>query len=165
MALYFSTNSAMPTTGPHTPLATGTATKTHQQVAAPSTQSIQVVSFGVEFATALTAPATIELVETNVAATVTAHVAAGVQPYDATAIGGSSSVTLGTAATGYNASAEGAITATRTGHEKVLPTGASEYIWEWTPGREFTLQKSFFGRIRISTGVTVNAFTWLIWLE
>jgi len=162
MALYLSTNGAMPTTAAQAPLATGTAIKTHQQLAPPSTNALGIVAFGVEFATALTVPATIELIETNVAATVTAHVAAGVQPYGAQAVGGASKLTLGTAGTGYNASAEGAITATRLGKYKVLPIGATEYEWEWTPSREFTIQRGFFARIRISTGVTINVLTWTI---
>jgi hypothetical protein len=165
MGLFFSTNAPMPTTAPQTPLATGTAIKTHQQIAVPSTQTIGVMAFGVEFATALTAPATVELVETNVAATVTAHVAAGVQPYDAAAIGGTTSMTLSTTGTGYNASAEGAITATRTAKLKILPIGATEMEWEWTPGREFTVQRGFFLRVRISTGVTINVTTWIAHIE
>jgi len=165
VALYISTNGAMPTTAAQAPLATGTAIKTHQQLATPSTNTIDIVAFGVEFATALTVPATIELIETDVAATVTAHVAAGVQPYGARAIGGASKLTLGTAAAGYNASAEGAITATRYGKYKIIPIGATEMEWEWTPGREWTVQRSKFCRIRISTGVTINVLTWLLWDE
>lgn len=160
--MYLSTNGAMPTTAAQAPLATGTAIKTHQQLAAPSSSTLQIVAFGVEFATPLVAAATIELVETDVAATVTAHVAAGVQPYDAQEIGGASVVTLGTSATGYNASAEGATTATRYGKYKILPVGAYAYEWEWSLGREFTIQRSRFCRVRITTATTVNAFTWIL---
>lgn len=163
--MFMSTNGAMPTTAAQAPLATGTAIKTHMQLAAPSTNTLQIVAFGVEFATALTVPATVELIETDVAATVTAHVAAGVQPYDAADIGGASGVTLGTSATGYNASAEGSITATRYAKYKVLPIGAQEYEWEWTPGREFTVQRSKFCRVRITTSVTINVLTWCVWAE
>lgn len=165
MTMYITTNAVMPTTAAQIPLATGTAIKTHQQIAAPATNTLQIVAFGVEFATALTAPATIELIETDVAATVTAHVAAGVQPYDAAAIGGASVVTLGTAATGYNASVEGATTVTRLGKTKILPIGATEMEWEWTPGREWTVQRSKFCRLRISTGVTINVTTWVIFMQ
>lgn len=163
--MYLTTNGAMPTTAAQAPLATGTAIKTHQQIATTANKTLQVVAFGVEFATLLTAPATIELVETDVAATVTAAVAAGVQPYDAQSIGGAASVTLGTAATGYNASAEGTITATRLGKQKVLPIGAGSYEWEFSLGREFTVQRSKFLRIRITTGTTINAFTWILFEE
>lgn len=165
MSLYLSTNAVMPTTAAQVALATGTAIKTHQQIAAPAASGIQIVAFGVEFATVLVAPATVELIETDVAATVTAHVAAGVQPYDVAALGGASLVTLGTSATGYAASAEGSITATRLGKEKILPIGASSYEWEWSLGREFAIAKSKFARIRITTGTTVNVTTWIIHQE
>jgi len=59
-------------------------------------------------------PITCELIQTDVAATVTAHVAAGVQPYDDPGAV-PSTVTLGTTATGYTATSEGSITATRFG--------------------------------------------------
>lgn len=163
MSLFISTNAVMPTTAAQVPLATGTAIKTHQQIAAPAASGIQIVAFGVEFATVLTAPATVELIETDVAATVTAHVAAGVQPYDVAAV--TSLVTLGTAATGYAAAAEGTITATRIGKQKIIPIGASEYEWEWSLGREFAIKPSKFARIRITTATTVNAFTWILHQE
>lgn len=163
--MYLSSNGPMPTNAAQSPLATGTAIKTHQQLAAPSSNTLQIVAFGVQFATALAAPATIELIETDVAATVTAHVAAGVQPYDAADIGGASTVTLGTSATGYNASAEGTTTATRCGKCIILPIGAYSYEWEWTPSREFTVQRSKFCRIRITTGTTINAYTWILHSE
>lgn len=163
--MYLSSNGAMPTNAAQSPLATGTVIKTHQQLAAPSSNTLQVVAFGVEFSTALVAAATIELIETDVAATVTAHVAAGVQPYDAADIGGASSATLGTAATGYNASAEGTATATRYAKYKILPIGAYSYEWEWTPGREFTVQRSKFLRVRITTATTVNAYSWILHSE
>lgn len=160
--MYLSTNGAMPTSAAQSPLATGTTIKTHQQLAAPSTSTLQVVAFGVEFSTVLAAPATIELIETDTAATVTAHVASGVQPYDSKPIGGASGVTLGSAATGYNATAEGAIGSTRYGKYKILPIGTSEYEWEWSLGREFTIQRSKFARIRITTATTINVFTWIL---
>lgn len=160
--MYLSTNGPMPTTAAQNPLATGTTIKTHQQLAAPAANPLRIVAFGVEFATALTAAATVELIETDVAATVTAHVAAGVQPYDAADVGGASTATLGTSATGYNASAEGATTATRYGKYKILPIGSYSYEWEWTPGREFIVQRSRFCRIRITTATTINVFSFII---
>lgn len=166
MSLYWTANAVMPTTGQQVLVATGTTTKTMLQVATPATNTLQVVAFGVEFATALTAACTVELVDTAaIAATVTAHVAAGVQPYDASASGGASIMTLGTAATGYTASAEGSIVATRTGKSKVLPIGASSYEWEWSLGREFFVPVSHFLRVRLTTATTVNAYTWILWSE
>jgi hypothetical protein len=164
--LYWAANAAMPTTAPIAGVATGTSTKTLLQIAPPSTQpTTRVVAFGIEFATVLTAACTVELIETNVAATVTAHVAAGVMPYGGDAIGGTSSMTLGTSATGYTASAEGSITTVRYGKIKVIPSGAAEYEWEWSLGREFAIAGGKFARIRVTTATTVNATCWMLWDE
>lgn len=170
MALYYAQNTAMVTTAFPTPVATGTSIKTHLQIAPPSSLGIQVVAMGVEFDVALTAVTKVELIETDVAATVTAHVAAGVQPYDSYALSAGSSaasgVTLGTSATGYTATAEGTITATRNlKAPKVLPIGAQEYEWEWSLGREPVIRGGKFGRIRITTATTVNVLAWLVWQE
>lgn len=167
MSMYLSSNAVMPTVAAQVPLTTGTAIKTHQQLAPPTGLGLQIVAFGVEFATPLTVPATIELLETDVAATVTAHVAAGVMAYDPAAVAAMNSganaslVTLGTSATGYAASAEGSITAVRYGKYKILPAGAYSYEWEWSLGREFQIRPAKFGRLRITTSVAINVYTWI----
>lgn len=168
MSLYWASNNAMVTTAAQVPVVTGTAgvIKTMLQVATPSTNTLRVVAFGVEFATTLTAPCTVELVDTAaIAATVTAHVAAGVQPYDGGANGGASIMTLGTAATGFTATAEGTVVATRTGKVKILPIGSTSYEWEFSLGREFFVPVSHFLRIRLTTNPTINAYTWILWDE
>lgn len=167
MTLFWSCNAADNTTAAHTPVATGTAAKTMLQVQNPSTQGLQVVAFGCEFATVLTAPVTVELIDTAaIAATVTAHVAAGVQPYGEGAFNTAvSGVVLGTTATGYTSTSEGATTSVRTGKEKIVPIGAAEYEWEWSFGREFLVPASHNLRIRMTTTVTVNAFCWILWSE
>lgn len=168
MTLFWATSAAMNTTAAPAGLTTGTAIKTHLQVQPPSTRGLSVVACGVEFLTALTAPVAFELIDTvAVAATVTAHVAAGVQPYDDTAAVSTavSAMVLGTAATGYAASAEGSVTATRMGKFKEIPIGASEYEWEWSYGREFYVPASHNLRIRMTTTVAVTAFPWILWSE
>lgn len=170
MTLYWTSNNAMPTTAAQVLQATGTAIRTMLQVATPSTNTLKVVAFGVEFATALTAACTVELVDTGtVAATgLTAHVAAGVQPYGCDSTGGASSMTLGAGATGYtpgSAATEGTITSVRTAKQKVMPVGATSYEWEWSLGREFFVPVSHFLRVRMTTATTVNAYTWLLWDE
>lgn len=170
MTLFYAANQAMNTTAPPVGVATGTSAtvpKTMLQIQTPSTQGMGVVAFGVEFLTVLTAPVAVELIDTAVvAATVTAHVAAGVQPYgagaDFTAVSGA---TLGTSATGYTASAEGTVTTTRMGKFKEIPIGAAEFEWEWSFGREFRVGASRNLRIRMSTTVAVNAFCWVLWDE
>lgn len=170
MTLYWTSNNAMNTTAAQATQTTGTAIRTMLQVATPSTNTLEVVAFGLEFATALGAAATVELIDTvSVAATgLTAHVAAGVQPYGSASTGGASSMTLGTGATGYTASTtctEGSTTATRTGHYKVMPIGASQYEWEWSLGREFFVPVSHFLRVRITTSITIGVYVWVLWDE
>lgn len=173
MTLFWTSNNAMPTTAAQALQSTGTAIRTMLQVAPPSTRGLKVVAFGVEFATALTAACTVELIDTGtVAATgLTAHVQAGVQPYDdqAAPVAVSALVAgLGTGTTGYTASTtctEGSTTATRTAKYKVVPIGASEYEWEWSYGREFYVPAAHFLRVRMTTGTTVNALTWVLWDE
>jgi hypothetical protein len=167
-SLYFAYNGAMATTSPFTPVATsavsGTA-KTMLQVATTSSTAIRIVKWGVMFdGSASTAPLKCELLTTNVAATVTAHVAAGVQPYgpDQSA----SSVALGTAATGYTATAEGTITATRYGDlQWILP--GNYFQNEWSLAREFFVPVSTFVRIRVTPteAVARNCTCFMVWEE
>lgn len=164
MTLYIAWNTAAPTTAMRTTVATGTAVKTMLQIATPSTKDIKVRRWGVRFDTAPTAIIRCELLQTDVAATVTAHVAAGVQPYE-DPNGPASLMTLGTSATGYTASAEGSITATRTADEWIAPVGVSYYDYEWSLGLEFKVPVSKFLRVRMTTATTNNALCYIVWEE
>ena len=164
MSLFYIANQAANTSAAPTGVATGTSIKTMLQVQAASTRGFSVVAFGCEAFAVLTAAVAVELVDTStVAATVTAHVAAGVQPYgpgaDATAV---SSVALGTTATGYTASAEGTVTSTRMGKFVDLPVGAAELTWEWSQGREFWVPAGHNLRVRMTTGTSQTFFTWVL---
>jgi hypothetical protein len=146
--------------------------KTVVQIATPATTGLRVVEWGVSFEATNTSapPARCELVDTgSVAATVTAHVAAGVQPWgDPNAP--ASSMALGTTATGYNASGEGTVTATRTGDVQfVLPAGGQS-IMQYPLGREFVVAPSRILRVRITTGPTTaptpaNCYAYVIFEE
>src|SRR5215218_8446112 len=144
---------AMPTTAALPKLATGTAIKTLLQIAPPSTSRIAPTAWGVSFdGNAAGVPIQVELVETNVAATVTAHVAAGVQPYD-DPNAPASLVTLGTAATGYNASAEGATTSTRYADlHLIAPTNQFAFLWPLQT--EFIVAPSRFLRVRVTAAAS-----------
>ena len=161
---YFAANGPMPTTAAQAVVTTGTTIKTLLQVATPATRAFRVVEWGISFdGSAAATPIKCELLATDVAATVTAHVAAGVQPYtDPNAP--ASLATLGTAATGYTATAEGTITAVRMGDvQLVAPT--SQYVKQWPLGREFEVPVSKFLRVRVTAGAAVNAYCYLIWEE
>lgn len=164
MTLYWAANGAMPTTAPIAAVTTGTATKTMLQIATSATKKIRVVKWGVQCATTPTAAITCDLIQADTAATVTAHIAAGIQPYsDAGAP--ASSVQLGTALSGYTSSSETAPTVTRNVDHQTLQIGQSSFEWEWSLGREFDVAVSRFLRLRMTTTVAVNAVTWLIWDE
>lgn len=164
MTQYVAWNTAMPTTAMRAAVTTGTAVKTMLQIATPATRHIKVKRWGVRFDTAPTAIIRCELLQTDVAATVTAHVAAGVQPYDDSG-GPASLMTLGTSATGYTATAEGAITATRTADEWIAPIGVSYYDYEWSLGCEFEMPVSKFLRVRMTTATANNALCFVVWEE
>lgn len=167
---YIAYNGPMPTTAAQAAVATGTTIKTMLQLATPSTRQIQLISWGFTISEAAGAVGTVELIQTDVAATVTAHVASGVQPLDANLP--ASLLTLGTAATGYTATAEGAITATRTfpGGVVRLPTtltgSGTPYAYQWMPDERPVIPVSKFARIRATTPTTgVNMVCWICWDE
>src|SRR5687768_16807788 len=101
----------MPTTAAQASVTTGTAIKTMLQIATPSTRQIQLIAWGFSIDDTAGADGVVELLQTDVAATVTAHVASGVQPLDPNSP--ASLMTLSTTATGYTATAEGSTTASR----------------------------------------------------
>lgn len=163
--LYQAANGAMVTTGVFAGITTGTSIKTLLQIATPSTCPLRVKAWGISFnGSSVATPIQCELIDTNVAATVTAHVAAGVQPYDAEAQNCASLMTLGTTATGYTASAEGSITATRIGDQQYVPPSGG-YSYEFALGSEFYVAASRFLRIRVLAAVAQNATCWVRWAE
>jgi hypothetical protein len=162
--LYWCANGPMPTTAAFVYVTTGTSTKTMLQVATPATRIIRVVAWGVSFdGSAAAVPLVCELMQTDVAATVTAHSASGVQPFnDPNAP--ASLMTLGTTATGYTASSEGSITATR--HfdlQLIAPT--NQYNYQFPLDCEPQVPTSKFLRVRVTAPVAVNCFTWVLWAE
>lgn len=167
--LYIAYNGAMVTTVPFVAVTTGatgpsTSDKTLLQIASPSTRPLTIVEWGISFdGSAAGTPIKCELIQTDVAATVTAHVAAGVQCLtDPNAP--ASLVTLGTSATGYTASAEGTTTATRVFDTQfIAPT--SQYVKQWPLGREPCMAVSKFLRVRVAASAAVNAICYAVWGE
>ena len=76
MALYTIYNAPSPTTAKIVPVATGTSIKTLLQVKPSATIQARIVEWGISFSgSAAATPISCELIVTDVAATVTAHVA------------------------------------------------------------------------------------------
>jgi hypothetical protein len=162
---YIAHNGASPTTAAITPVTTGTAIKTLLQVATPATCEIRVIEWGISFdGFAAAAPIRVELIDTDVAATVTAHVAAGVRSLNDTGTVATRMTLSSTTGTGYTASAEGSITATRLlDYQQIAPTG--QFIKQWPLGLEPEVAVSRFLRIRVTAAAAVNAVCYIVWQE
>lgn len=166
MAQYLIGSGPAPTTASFATLATGTAIITLLQLKASATAAMKILAWGVSFdASAAATPGKIELLETDVAATVTASVAADLSKYDAAALQGGDPTTnliqVGTTSTGYNASGEGTITSVRM-FDFALIAPTNQYVREFSLGREPVIQISKFGRIRVKFGTGVNAYAWAL---
>lgn len=160
----------MPTTAAQAKVTTGTAIKTMLQVSTPSTRQLQVISWGfsLDAAPATTGVGVVELLQTDVAATVTAHVAAGVQPLDPNAP--ASLVTLGTGNTGYTATVEGSTTAARMFDAEEIAgvsngAGPITYAYQFMPDERPIVAVSKFLRVRVTFSAAVNMLTWVTWDE
>jgi hypothetical protein len=154
----------MPTTAAQAVVSTGTAIKTLLQI--KPFNIARIVEWGISFdGFAAAAPIKVELLETDVAATVTASVDAdiaklgpGVSDQAAASVAG---LTLGTSATGYTSSAEGSITAVRMlDVQLIAPT--SQYVKQFPLGREPVIQIAKIGRIRVTAAAAVNAYCYMV---
>lgn len=158
-------NGPTPTTAALVAVATGTSIKTLLQVKPGSTRPLKIIEWGISFdAAAAAAPVRVELIEADVAATVTAHVAADLHKLDADAVAmgdpTTDAVSVGTAATGYTASAEGTITAVRL-FDAQMVSPAGQYVKQFPLGREPVIKPALFGRIRVHAPATVNAICYV----
>jgi hypothetical protein len=124
----------------------------------------KIVAWGICFdGSAAATPIEVELLETGtVFATVTASVDADVFKLDGADQANASvaGLTLSTSATGYTASAEGTITATKVfDAQLVAPT--NQYIYQFPLGYEPKLLIGNAYRIRVKAGTAVNAICWI----
>lgn len=166
MALYLIANGPSPTTAAQVPVTTGTAIKTMLQVQPSATIGLEVVEWGISFdGSAAAAGIKCELLETDVAATVTAHVAAGIVKWGSHALSGGDPTTnliqVGTANTGYTSTSEGSITTSRVFDAQLIqPT--NQYVKQFPLGLEPFIQISKFLRIRVTAAAAVNAYCYVI---
>ncbi len=167
MALYSIYNGPMQTTAAPAAVATGTSIKTLLQFKASATTIAKIVEWGISFngSTAAT-PGKVELIETDVAATVTALVAADITKLDGAALAGGDPTTnliqVGTTATGYTSSGEGSITAVRNLEGPQLIAPSAQYVKQYPLGREPIVQIGKFARVRVTFAVTVDALCYMV---
>lgn len=156
----------MQTTAKFASVATGTSIKTMLQVKPGTTQTLRIVEWGIAFdGSAAAAGIAVELIETDVAATVTASAAADITKLDGDALAAGDPTTavfaVGTTSTGYTSSGEGSITAIRNlaGPLFLQPTGPT--IIQLPLGDEPVIQPSKFARIRVHAGASVGCYCYM----
>lgn len=166
MARFKIYNGPSPTTAAQLAVTTGTVIKTLLQVVPSATLGAHIVEWGISFSgAAVAAGIECELLETDVAATVTAHVTAGIVRLDGDAVQGGDPVTnliqVGTALTGYTASAEGTITATRMFDAQFIDPVAN-YVLQFPLGERPYMKPGLFYRVRVTAAAAVNAICYVV---
>lgn len=154
-------NGPAPTTAALVKVATGTSIKTLLQVATASTVGLRVVEWGISFDAVAAVPVECELIQTDVAATVTAYAAGDVvksnSPNDP-----ASTIQLGTALSGYTATAEGTTAASRLLDYQLV---SQQYVKQFPLGREPAMPVSKFLRVRVTSAQALNALAYITWEE
>lgn len=169
MGLYTVYNGPMPTTAAQVPVTTGTAIKTLLQLklGASTNHPGKIVEWGISFdGSAAATPIRCELLTTGaVGATITEFVAADIISLDPNTAAVTDDFPFAfTAAgeeSGYTATVEGTITATRElDVQLVAPT--SQYVKQFPLGREPMFKASEFLRIRVTAAAAVNAYCYMV---
>jgi len=166
MALYLLQNGAAGLTAAPVVVTTAAVIKTLLQFKPSATTIAKIVEWGISFdGSSAATPGKVELMESDVAATVTAHAVADITKYDSDALVGGDPTTnliqVGTTATGYTASAEGTTTVARMFDLQLLPP-TGPYVKQFPLGREPVLQVAKFARIRVTFPVAINAYCYMI---
>lgn len=167
MAQYKIYNGPAPTTASQVAVTTGTSIKTLLQVQVSGTIGARIKEWGISFdGAAMAAGIECELLENTVAATVTAHVAAGIVKLDGPALLGGDPTTnlilVGTGATGYTSSSEGTPANVRMLDAQLIDPAAN-YVMQYPLGCEPWIQAgSFFTRIRVKAAAAVNAICYIV---
>ena len=148
-------------------VATGAAVKTLIQIAANATNpAIRFTEWWFEGdASTAATPGQIELLrlDATTPATVTAYVAADIaKANDPNAP--AASIQLGTALSGYTASAEGTLVNPVSLSQQLAPPTSGFYI-QFPLNREPEINVNKFARLRVTFGSTVNAICGLTWEE
>lgn len=162
-AIYRVYNGPAPTTAAMAPVTTGTAIKTLLQLKPAAGIDLPIKAWGISFdAITPATPGKVELIEVDVAATVTAYAAADIvkvtHPEGPAADTGL--ISIGTAASGYTATVEGTVTASRLlDYEFIAST--NQYIYQWPLGTEPKVSAGKFLRIRVTFAVAANAICWV----
>ena len=165
--LYLISNGAAPGAAQAVKVTTGTAIKTMLQVKLGLTANRwKVVEWGYSFdGSAAALPPEVELIETSLAATVTAHAAAGIMNLDpfGTTPTTDNPFTFTTITTGYTATSENAASGTfrlLDGPKLTAPTNMFEK--QFPLGREPSVDQAKYLRIRVTAAAAINMYCWVV---
>ena len=166
MAIYLFGNGPMQTTAAFAAVTTGNAIKTMLQLKPSATIQAKLIEWGCSFdGSAAATPGKVELIETDVAATVTAAVANDLTKLDSDALMGGDPTTnliqVGTTSTGYTSTNEGSITAVRNLDAPQFIAPTTQFQKQFPLGQEPVIQISKFARIRVTFGTAVNCYCYL----
>lgn len=163
--LFLAANGAQQTTAAFAVVTTGSAIKTMLQVKPLTGIDLMLWEWGISYdGSAAATPGKCELIETDVAATVTAYASADVTKLTNPAgpAADSGLISLGTAASGFTASAEGTITAVRNLSAPILLPPTGPFTLQMPLGEHPIVQAGKFLRIRVTFGAAINAYCYVI---
>lgn len=165
--IYSVVNGAAPGAAATAKVATGTAIKTLIQLATISSRELRVVQHWIECdGSSAATPGQYELVRAGGGncTTMTAYAAGDiVKVNDPNSV--ASSISLGTSASGYSATAEVTPSSTPVTIEQHLVPPTSGIYIQFPQGREPEVQASAFLRSRVTFGATVNVINGIMWEE
>lgn len=155
--VYSCYNGASVTTSAAVAVTTGTSVKTMIQLSTSANREARVVEWWWEGdGSSAATPGTVELLfHSSGAATVTAYTSADFKKYNPN--GPNTQLTLGTANSGYTASAEGTPASSFAPITHKVPPTSGIYL-QYPLGREPVMPVSTFLRLRNTLGTAVNAF-------
>lgn len=154
-------NGVMPTTAKFALAQTGTAIKTMLQI--KGLVPLKVIEWGISFpASAAAAPPTVELLTTGtVFATVTTLAEADVSKFGAAADLAADILTFGTTATGFTASGEGTIVASKMLDAPAQIPPTAYFSKQFPLDQEPIIYKGDAGRIRVTSAVDYAVYCWM----
>lgn len=162
---YMVINGPMPTTAAPSSVTTSAAIKTMMQL--KPAVACRTFEWGISFdGTAAAVPGKVELVESNVLATVTAYAAADIMKFSdlnvATNSAGTSGtpMNLGTTHSGYTSTSEGSTTTTRMLDLQLLSPTAP-YVKQAPLDREPHLTAALSTRWRVTFGSAINCYCYI----
>ena len=152
-------NHAKNTTAAPAGVTTGTAIKTMLQI--KPIVPLFVIEWGYFF-DGTPSDIKVELIEVDVAATVTASVDADITRIDRVSDGVASSIfmTLSTTGTGFTSSSEGTVTVVRN-LDAPQVTSLKAFVKPFALGEEPMIQTAQFGRIRVTAAAAVNMLCYI----